>query len=308
MRIVISEFMDPAAVDRLRARHTVLYDPQLVDDPQSLATELATADALVVRNRTQVRGPLLDAAPRLKAVGRLGVGLDNIDVDACARRGIRVVPATGANTRAVAEYVIAAIMLSLRRVYFSTGQVSTGSWPRTELAQGLEVAGKTLGLIGFGSIGRLTAQLARGLGMQVIAHDPCIAADDPTWHETGVACRELDALLAESDVVSLHVPLLESTRNLIDAARLARMKRGAILINTARGEVLDEVALAAALRTGHLGGAVLDVFHEEPLPAANAFDGAPNLVLTPHIAGLTVESNARVSHLIAERLEATLQG
>lgn len=144
--------------------------------------------------------------------------------------------------------------------------------------------------------------------MQVIAHDPCIAADDPTWHETGVACRELDALLAESDVVSLHVPLLESTRNLIDAARLARMKRGAILINTARGEVLDEVALAAALRTGHLGGAVLDVFHEEPLPAANAFDGAPNLVLTPHIAGLTVESNARVSHLIAERLEATLQG
>lgn len=208
----------------------------------------------------------------------------------------------------MAEYVIAAIMLSLRRVYFSTGQVSTGSWPRTELAQGLEVAGKTLGLIGFGSIGRLTAQLARGLGMQVIAHDPCIAADDPTWHETGVACRELDALLAESDVVSLHVPLLESTRNLIDAARLARMKRGAILINTARGEVLDEVALAAALRTGHLGGAVLDVFHEEPLPAANAFDGAPNLVLTPHIAGLTVESNARVSHLIAERLEATLQG
>lgn len=308
MRIVISEFMDPAAVDRLRARHTVLYDPQLVDDPQSLATELATADALVVRNRTQVRGPLLDAAPRLKAVGRLGVGLDNIDVDACARRGIRVIPATGANTRAVAEYVIAAIMLSLRRVYFSTGQVSTGSWPRTELAQGLEVAGKTLGLIGFGSIGRLTAQLAGGLGMQVIAHDPCIAADDPTWHETGVACRELDALLAESDVVSLHVPLLESTRNLIDAARLARMKRGAILINTARGEVLDEVALAAALRTGHLGGAVLDVFHEEPLPAANAFDGAPNLVLTPHIAGLTVESNARVSHLIAERLEATLQG
>lgn len=308
MRIVISEFMDPAAVDRLRARHTVLYDPQLVDDPQSLATELATADALVVRNRTQVRGPLLDAAPRLKAVGRLGVGLDNIDVDACARCGIRVIPATGANTRAVAEYVIAAIMLSLRRVYFSTGQVSTGSWPRTELAQGLEVAGKTLGLIGFGSIGRLTAQLARGLGMQVIAHDPCIAADDPTWHETGVACRELDALLAESDVVSLYVPLLESTRNLIDAARLARMKRGAILINTARGEVLDEVALAAALRTGHLGGAVLDVFHEEPLPAANAFDGAPNLVLTPHIAGLTVESNARVSHLIAERLEATLQG
>lgn len=162
MRIVISEFMDPAAVDRLRARHTVLYDPQLVDDPQSLTTELATADALVVRNRTQVRGPLLDAAPRLKAVGRLGVGLDNIDVDACARRGIRVIPATGANTRAVAEYVIAAIMLSLRRVYFSTGQVSTGSWPRTELAQGLEVAGKTLGLIGFGSIGRLTAQLARG--------------------------------------------------------------------------------------------------------------------------------------------------
>lgn len=308
MKIVISEFMDEAAVARLQARFNVVYDPQLVDQPDALRAQVADAQALIVRNRTQVRGELLDAAQALKVVGRLGVGLDNIDVAGCEGRGVQVIPATGANSRAVAEYVIGTAMMLLRGGYQSSAQVVEGKWPRNALSSGRETGGKVLGLIGFGGIGQLTASLARGLGMHVIAFDPAIANDAPVWQATGVQPRSLDALLAEADVVSLHVPLVEGTRNLLNAQRLARMKAGAILVNTARGGIVDEAALAESLRSGHLGAAAIDVFDKEPLPAENAFHGVPNVVLTPHIAGVTLESNTRVSDMIAERVEAALQG
>lgn len=307
-KIIISEFMDDAAVETLRAHHNVVYDPQLVDQPNALALHLADAQALIVRNRTQVRQSVLDQAPQLKVVGRLGVGLDNIDTTECERRGVTVIPATGANSRAVAEYVIGTAMLLLRRSYLSSAEVMAGAWPRTALSNGRETGEKTLGLIGFGGIGRLTAQLAQALGMTVIAYDPAVAADDPVWRETGVQPRSMEAALAEADVVSLHVPLVESTRNLINAERLAAMKAGAILINTARGGIVDESALADSLRAGHLGGAALDVFADEPLPASPIFEGIPNLVLTPHIAGVTAESNTRVSELIAQRVSEALKG
>lgn len=308
MKIVISEFMDEAAVARLQARFNVVYDPQLVDQPDALRAQVADAQALIVRNRTQVRGELLDAAQALKVVGRLGVGLDNIDVAGCEGRGVQVIPATGANSRAVAEYVIGTAMMLLRGGYQSSAQVVEGKWPRNALSSGRETGGKVLGLIGFGGIGQLTASLARGLGMNVIAFDPAIANDAPVWQATGVQPRSLDALLAEADVVSLHVPLVDGTRNLLNADRLARMKAGAILVNTARGGIVDEAALAESLRSGHLGAAAIDVFDKEPLPAENAFHGVPNVVLTPHIAGVTLESNTRVSDMIAERVEAALQG
>lgn len=307
MKIIISEFMDEAAVDQLRARHVVAYDPQLVDQPEALREHLADADALIVRNRSQVRGALLEHASRLKVVGRLGVGLDNIDVEACESKGIRVIPATGANSRAVAEYVVGTAMLLLRRAYQGTSQVAAGEWPRNALSTGHEIGGKTLGLIGFGGIGQLTAELARGLGMTVLAHDPAIAADAAVWKESGVRARSLEDLLAEADVVSLHVPLIDATRNLMNADRLAKMKAGAILVNSARGGIVDENALAAALRDGHLGGAALDVFDNEPLSASNVFHDLPNLILTPHIAGVTTESNARVSRLIAQRVAEALE-
>ena len=308
MKIVISEFMDEAAVARLQARFNVVYDPQLVDQPDALRAQVADAQALIVRNRTQVRGELLDAAQALKVVGRLGVGLDNIDVAGCEGRGVQVIPATGANSRAVAEYVIGTAMMLLRGGYQSSAQVVEGKWPRNALSSGRETGGKVLGLIGFGGIGQLTACLARGLGMNVIAFDPAIANDAPVWQARGVQPRSLDALLAEADVVSLHVPLVDGTRNLLNADRLARMKAGAILVNTARGGIVDEAALAESLRSGHLGAAAIDVFDKEPLPAENAFHGVPNVVLTPHIAGVTLESNTRVSDMIAERVEAALQG
>jgi (S)-sulfolactate dehydrogenase len=302
MHILICEFMDEQAVDRLRASHTVVYEPGLVDDAPALLQKAALADALVVRNRTQVRGALLDALGRCRIVARLGVGLDNIDVAACEARGLVVIPATGANALSVAEYVIATAMLLLRGGYASTASVAAGHWPRAALSQGREVSGKTLGLVGFGHIGQLTARLAKAMGMQVIAHDAFMAADAPVYGQSGVRCVDLDELVVLADVISLHVPLVDSTRGLFDASRLGRMKSGAVLINTARGGVVDELALAAALKGGALGGAAIDVFETEPLPASPHWQGCPNLVLTPHIAGVTSESNERVSHLIADQL------
>lgn len=302
-RVVVTEFMDPRAVARLHAsRHDVLYDPTLVDDASRLLAEAASADALVVRNRTQVRGELLAALGRCRVVGRLGVGLDNIDVPGCEARGIAVVPATGANAQSVAEYVVATAMLLLRGAYASTAGVAAGGWPRQALSQGREAAGKTLGLVGFGSIGQLTGSLARRVGMEVVAFDAMLDSDHPAYAETGVRCAGLTEVITQSDVVSLHVPLVESTRGMFGAERLAGMKRGAVLINTARGGVVDEQALAAALRSGQLGGAAIDVFEHEPLPLSPHFVGCPNLVLTPHIAGVSHESNERVSFLIADKM------
>jgi (S)-sulfolactate dehydrogenase len=306
-RIVISEFMDAPAVERLRGEFDVDYRPKLVDDAGALAAALPDAAAWIVRNRTPVRGAALEAARRLRVVGRLGVGLDNIDVTACEARGIEVIPATGANAESVAEYVITAAMMLLRGAYFSTRAVEAGTWPRQTLSQGREAAGKVLGLVGFGFIGRLTAAKARALGMRVAAFDPMVKREDPAWREGGVEAMDLDALLAASDVVSLHVPLTPQTRGLLDAARLERMKRDAVLINTARGGIVDEAALATMLRAGRLGGAALDVFDQEPLPAQSPLAGAPRLLLTPHIAGVTLEANERVSALIADKVAAALK-
>ncbi|MGF1594034.1 MAG: NAD(P)-dependent oxidoreductase [Kiloniellaceae bacterium] len=305
--IVISEFMDADAVEGLRDGYAVVYDPGLVDRPEDLKAELAAARALIVRNRTQVTAEVLAAGPRLEAVGRLGVGLDNIDLAACEARGVKVFPATGANDQAVAEYVVAAVLVLLRGAYHAGDAMLAGTWPRQAL-MGREVAGKTLGLVGFGAIARQVAARAGPLGMKLAACDPFVAADDPAWGD--VARHEsLESLLPAVDALSLHVPLTEGTRNLIDAAALGRMRDDAVLVNTARGGVVDEAALAEALKAGRLGGAALDVFEAEPLTAAAAapFAGLANVILTPHIAGVTQEANVRVSALTAEQVRRALE-
>jgi len=307
MQIVISEFMDERAVAQLRERHAVAYEPTLVDDAPRLLQLASGADVLIVRNRTQVRGDLLAALVRCKVVGRLGVGLDNIDVPACEARGIQVIPATGANALSVAEYVIAASMLLLRGAFTSSAAVAAGKWPRNALGNGRETAGKVLGIIGFGSIGRTVATLARGLGMQVSAYDAMLGADAPAFHDCGVQYVPLQQLIQQSDVLTLHVPLVASTRGLFDAARIASMKPGAVLINTSRGHIVDLVAVTAALRSGHLGGAAIDVFDTEPLAADARLQDCPNLLLTPHISGVSAESNERVSFLIAQKVLEALQ-
>jgi len=304
--VVVSEFMDEAALSSELSEYDVLYDPKLVDQPDTLKDALSNARAIIVRNRTQVNQKLLDAAPNLKAVGRLGVGLDNIDLDACAARGVAVFPASGANDSSVAEYVITAAMVLLRGAWLGSDLVAEGHWPRTQM-MGREIAGKTLGLIGYGAIARETARRGHDLGMDIIAFDPYLNADSPLWGETKSV--DLETLLSASDVVSLHVPLTDGTRHIINAEALQKMKTGSILINAARGGVVDEVALVTALKQGAIGGAALDVFEQEPLDTEHGakFKGLKNLVLTPHIAGVTDESNIRVSLVTAQNVRKHLE-
>jgi (S)-sulfolactate dehydrogenase len=235
------------------------------------------------------------------------VGLDNIDMDECARRNIAVFPATGANTVSVAEYVIGATLVGLRDVWKANADVLAGKWPRNDLMLG-EASGRRLALIGFGGIARAVASRAKALEMKLSAFDPHVPADDAAWAQYGVEREtDLDALLAKADVISLHVPFTPQTRNLIDAARLAKMKPAALLINTARGGIIDEAALASALTSGKLGGAVLDVYEQEPLKAGSVLDGVPRLWLTPHIAGVTAEGNIRVSTVTVANVRRELQ-
>jgi (S)-sulfolactate dehydrogenase len=302
MRIVISEFMDDDAVAWLAQRHETLFDATLVDDLERLRDALATADALLIRNRTQVTAGLLRQAPALRVVGRLGVGLDNVDVAACRARNVRVIPAVGANAQAVAEYVICTAMLLLRRAYQHSAAVGQGAWPRSALSQGRELAGKRLGIVGFGSIGRRVAELAVALGMEV-----CASARNGAAPMDGVVQIGLKELVAASDVITLHVPRTAATRGLFDRRRLLEMQRGAVLINTARGGIVDEAALAELLHLGHLGGAAVDVFEDEPLRPGSPLANAPNIILTPHIAGLTVESNQRVSRYVGRAVDNYLR-
>jgi len=283
----------------------VHYDPGLWERPDDLAAALAGARAVIVRNKTQMRGTILDAADRLEAVGRLGVGLDNIDVTACKARGIKVLPARGANASAVAEYVIGAALILLRGAFSATPRLMAGEWPREQLI-GRQIEGKRLGLLGFGSIGQVTADKARALGMEIAAYDPVVPPDASCWE--AVVRTDFDELIASSDVLSLHLPLTDETRGLIGPQTIDRMKTEAILVNTARGGIVDEAALAAALREGRLAGAALDVFETEPLDESSAtlFAGLANVILTPHIAGVTEESNARVSEVTARNVLAAL--
>ncbi len=304
--IVISEFMDAPAVATLKADFEVHFDPTLVDNRSALLNAITGARALIVRNRTQVDAELIAAAPALQAVGRLGVGLDNIDTTACEERGIAVYPATGANAVAVAEYVLATALALVRGgAYAATDRVVAGDWPRADLMGG-ELAGRTMGLVGLGGIARRVARLAAAFDMSIIAHDPFLPGDDPAWQ--GIANAPVAEVLATADVVSLHVPLTDDTRNLVDAAAIATMKPTTVVINTSRGGIVDEAAVITALRDGGLAGAALDVFAAEPIDptTGRAFAATPNLILTPHIAGITHEANVRVSAVTADNVRAHL--
>jgi (S)-sulfolactate dehydrogenase len=305
VRILIPEAMHADAVALLReAGHDVVHDASLRTDPVRLMREAPLADAFIVRNRTEVRGELLRALGRARVVGRLGVGLDNIDLDACRDRGIQVIPAIGGNSRTVAEYILTSAMILLRgaAVYGITAAVAAGEWPQVEPGRGREIAGLRLGIVGYGSIGRNAAQIAQGLGMSVAAYARS-GEEAVRTGPAGVQVLPLEQLLATSDVLSVNLPITAETRNFISAARIAQMKKGAVLVNTARGGVVDEHALVKALREGLLGGAAVDVFQIEPLPAGSAFADPPaNLILTPHIAGVTSDAEFRVADIVARRV------
>jgi (S)-sulfolactate dehydrogenase len=305
--VLISEFMDQGAANSLIADYDVHWDPNLWGKRAELLAQVASARAIIVRNATQVNVALLDAAPNLKIVARMGVGLDNIDVEACKSRGVEVCPSIGANAASVAEYVIATAMILLRGpAYYATPDVVGGAWDRPKFASGVELGGRTMGIVGFGSIGQVVGAKAKAMGMNVIAYDAMMPSDAPAWRDTKRV--DLPNLIASSDVISLHCPLLPQTRNLIGAAEFARMKQGAILINSARGGIANEAACADALKSGHLGGAALDTLAVEPIDEATCalFAGIQNLILTPHIAGVTQESNRRIAEVAVDNVRRIL--
>ena len=284
--------------------HDVEYDADLYGKRESLLASMPGTRAIVIRNRTRIDEELIAAASELVVVGRLGVGLDNIDMEACASAGILVKPAIGANAVSVAEYVLGATLTLLRPVFGMTESMVAGQWPRQGHAFGAEVSGKTLGLLGFGAIARHVARRAAAFDMAIIAHDPFVPASDPVWSQAERV--SFDDLLRRADVLSVHTPLTDDTRNLIGGVALGLMKPTAVLINTSRGGVVDEAALASALRNMKIAGAALDVFETEPLEPkpASRFEGLDNLVLTPHVAGNTRESVERVAEVtVANVLE-----
>lgn len=260
--------------------------------PDRLAAELPRAHALVVRSDTRVTAERLDAAPHLMVIGRAGTGVDNIDVDAATRRGVAVLTAPGANTVSTAEHTIALLLSLLRRVPAAAASMREGRWDRKQFA-GSELFGKRLGIVGLGRIGIRVARVARAFGMSVVAYDPYLPRERAD--EIGAELLPLDEVLTSADVVTLHLPLTDETRQLMNRERLAAMKPGAVLVNAARGGLIDTVALLEALETGRLAGAALDVFDPEPLPADSPLRRQERLLLTPHLAASTAEAQDRVA-------------
>lgn len=275
------------------------YDDRALPHAE-LLERITGADALIA-GMDPVTAEVMDAAPRLKVIAKHGVGTDTIDVAAARERGIPVVFAPGSNSRAVAEFTFGLVLDAARRISASHTAVTEGAWPKLF---GPELHGRTIGVVGFGRIGRLVAGYARAFGMHVLAHDPYVPDDAVTAADAEPAA--LDALLARADVVTLHLP--PAGQPLLDAARLAAMKPGAILVNAARGGLIDDTALAAALHSGHLAAAALDAFAVEPLPDGHVLRAAPRLTLTSHMAACTPEANRAMGLMVAEDVLRVLAG
>ncbi len=302
-KILIADSLDETGLARLRESGHEVHELSAEERPQ-LAELLPDYDALVVRSATRVTADLLRAGKKLRVVGRAGIGVDNVDVEAATQLGILVVNAPTANLLSAAEHTFALLLALARNVPAADASLKAGRWTRTPF-EGLELQGKTLGIIGFGRIGQRVAQRALAFEMQVMAYDPFLDADFIRRHDA--VATSLDELLARADVVTLHTPLTPETKNLLHEGRIARMKRGALLVNCGRGGVLDEVALKAALDEGHLAGAALDVFAEEP-PRDYALAQHPKVVATPHLGAQTREAQVRISTETARMVLAALEG
>jgi D-3-phosphoglycerate dehydrogenase len=302
MKIVLAEKVSPAtfAVFAAEPGWEVLTHDKL---PDGLAAALADADALVVRSAVQVDDALMEKAPKLRVIGLAGVGVDNIDADAATRRGIVVMNTPGANAVAVAELTIGLMLALARKVPAANSSMHAGKWEKKSL-QGAELKGKTLGILGLGRIGLEVAKRARGFGLEIIGSDPFVSA--AVARENGIRLVSLDDLIAGSDYLTLHVGLTPQTAGVINAKTLAAMKKGVRIINCARGELVDDAALAAALKSGHVAGAALDVFVEEP-PKDSPFAELDNVILTPHIAGSTAEAQEAVGIQIARQVREYLK-
>jgi D-3-phosphoglycerate dehydrogenase len=302
VRILVAEPLADEGVRLLGAEHEVEVRTGLARD--EFLAALPGYDALVVRSQVKVDAEAIAAGTRLVVVGRAGVGVDNIDVAAASQAGIAVVNAPTANTIAAAEHTLALTYALARHIAAADASVRRGEWRRAEF-MGSELAGRTLGIVGLGRIGLAVADRARAMEMHLVAYDPYVAAHVAAEH--GVALLSLERLLEVADVVTVHVPLNDATRGLIGAAELARIKPAALLVNVARGGVVDEEALAEALNAGRVAGAAVDVFEHEP-PTSSPLMSAPNTVLTPHLGASTREAQAKVAVEVAQQVLDVLAG
>ena len=301
MKVVVAEKISSSAIDLLREPRWTIVTPDQVEG--KLATQLQSADALIVRSAVQVDADLLEHARKLRVIGRAGVGVDNIDLDAATRKGIAVMNTPGANAIAVAEHALALMLAMARHISRANELMHAGKWEKKSL-QGTELRGKTLGIVGLGRIGMEVARRARAFGMEIVAHDPFVST--AVAKEQGIRLAKLEEVYAAADYLTLHVGLTPQTAGMINADSVKRMKRGVRLVNCARGELVDEAALAQAVKQGLVAGAALDVFIDEPLKNS-PLTAVENIILTPHIAGSTNEAQEAVGYQIAMQVKEYLK-
>jgi D-3-phosphoglycerate dehydrogenase / 2-oxoglutarate reductase len=298
-RVLISDALSPAAVAIFKDRGLdVEFAPNLGKDKDKLAATINGFDGLAIRSATKVTSKLLEHAKSLKVIGRAGIGVDNVDIPAATARGIIVMNTPFGNSITTAEHAISLMLALARQIPEADSSTRAGKWEKNKFL-GVEIFGKTLGIIGCGNVGSIVADRALGLKMKVVAYDPFLSTERAL--KLGVEKIELDELWRRADFITLHTPLTEKTRNIVNAETLAQTKRGVRLINCARGELVEEPALAAALKSGHVAGAALDVFREEP-PTQSELFGLPNVVCTPHLGASTMEAQENVALQIAEQM------
>ena len=302
MKILITEFMEVKSVEILKTNFEVTVDQDLSTNSNELKKIISNFDALIVRNKTQVNKEVLENAPNLKFVGRLGVGLDNIDIEYCKSNNIHVQPATGMNADSVAEYVINTSLSLLKNIPLMHQETSIGNWPRTSISS-QELKGKTIGLLGFGLIAKKVSVLAKVFNASIIAYDPFV--DPSIGNEFDVKLIDINEIFKLADIISIHLPLSETTKNLLNYEAFKKMKKQPIIINSSRGSIINEHDLLKAYDEKLISGFALDVYDIEPVQKIflNKIKSNTNCILTPHIAGVTIESNSRVSEFIANSVQ-----
>jgi D-3-phosphoglycerate dehydrogenase len=304
-RVLVTDTLAESGLDILRAASDIELDYRPGLKGTDLLRAVAESDALITRSGTAVTRELVNAGQRLRIVGRAGVGLDNVDVEACTERGILVINAPTANILSATEHTMAMLLALCRNIPEAHASVKRGEWVRSKL-MGIELSGKVLGVIGLGRIGSRVASRARAFGMRIMAYDPYIAST--AGEKAGAEMVSLDDLLRQADVITVHTPLTEETRGMLGAAEIAKMKDGVIALNIARGGIYEEKALAEALASGKVGGAAIDVYEEEPPPKNHPLLQAKNVVLSPHIGANTIEAQDRVAVQTSEMVVDALRG
>ena len=308
MDILITEEFDSPAIDKLAEKYSVVRQPDVWKKPDALKEAVAVTRTIIVRNQTQLTGDILRNSLNLIAIGRNGVGLDNIDVEAANEKGIVVIAPLEANAVSVAELTLGFLLSLARKIPAADRDTHGGGWNRKGFT-GLELDGKTLAICGFGRIGRMVAKRAYAFGLHIVVFDPYVQGTEPTLRECNASvCSQIDDAVVNADFVTAHMPLTPETRSCFNMPRFSSMKKGAFFINTSRGGLVDETALADALESGHLGGAALDVRQEEPPATRGRLEKLDNVVLTPHIGAFTTEAQQRTTEAVCDDIDRLLSG